>query len=249
MVGICATKIDGQWYDLSTGEISKIDGINGWAIEDGTEFWETKEIDFPGWEKKHIAEYVIRTGNNFLCIETTSGISGPIGSAAINREWFHLEDNKVVPGYAGPGAQVPAGEEIYERHYVPTTIGYLYGQHNDKADVARAVLLDLPIRFENLTPHPVRVRQYTFPKSDNPVRLDEKKDQITGTTLGKYPSPVYKVEYGRGNLPPRKKYTGYIVSQMVAAAFPNRDDLYYPGDMIRDDQGRITGCESLYQIK
>ena len=36
----------------------------------------------------------------------------------------------------------------------------------------------------------------------------------------------------------------YVVSQMVAAALPNRPELIFPARLIRDDQGRVLACSA-----
>lgn len=40
-----------------------------------------------------------------------------------------------------------------------------------------------------------------------------------------------------------------IVSRVVAQALPSRRDLWFPHDMVRDEQGRITGARALGRIK
>lgn len=44
------------------------------------------------------------------------------------------------------------------------------------------------------------------------------------------------------NLPEPKTDTFYIVSKMVAQAFPERKDLIFPGTVVRDADGRVVGC-------
>jgi len=40
----------------------------------------------------------------------------------------------------------------------------------------------------------------------------------------------------------------YIVSRFVAEAAGGRDDLYFPGSLVRDAQGNIVGCKGLSQL-
>ncbi len=49
-------------------------------------------------------------------------------------------------------------------------------------------------------------------------------------------------------LPPQTKGVWLIVSRLVAAACPNRTDLLVPGNLIRDNEGRVTATESLEAI-
>lgn len=47
------------------------------------------------------------------------------------------------------------------------------------------------------------------------------------------------------DLPEKQDDTILVVSAMVAARLPGRDDIRIPGRQVRDDQGRIIGCRSL----
>src|SRR5690606_31963979 len=40
----------------------------------------------------------------------------------------------------------------------------------------------------------------------------------------------------------------YVVSRLVAEAAPHRDDLYFPGRLLRDEAGRVVGAESLARL-
>lgn len=46
-------------------------------------------------------------------------------------------------------------------------------------------------------------------------------------------------------LPEKREGVIMVVSAMVAARLPDRDDIRIPGRQVRDDQGRIIGCKSL----
>jgi len=46
-------------------------------------------------------------------------------------------------------------------------------------------------------------------------------------------------------LPEKQDGTILVVSAMVAARVPDRDDIRIPGRQVRDDKGRIIGCKSL----
>jgi hypothetical protein len=46
-------------------------------------------------------------------------------------------------------------------------------------------------------------------------------------------------------LPEESNGVRYIVSGMVLSAAPGRSDLLAPGDIVRDEQGRVVGCKSL----
>ena len=56
---------------------------------------------------------------------------------------------------------------------------------------------------------------------------------------------VYSATYGEvENLPEPKPNVNLVVSGLVAAAAP-RPDVFSPGDLIRDDQGKPVGCRGL----
>ena len=40
----------------------------------------------------------------------------------------------------------------------------------------------------------------------------------------------------------------YVVSRMVAEAVPHRGDLYFPMDVVRDEQGQILYARSLGRV-
>jgi hypothetical protein len=55
--------------------------------------------------------------------------------------------------------------------------------------------------------------------------------------------PLVGKRYGNvTGLPAPQRGRLYIVSQIIIDACPDRVDLVAPHDMIRDDQGRVTGC-------
>lgn len=61
--------------------------------------------------------------------------------------------------------------------------------------------------------------------------------------------PVVRVRPGAVcGLPPQEPDTLLIVSRMVADAARDRSDLVSPGDLVRDDKGRIVGCRTLVAV-
>ena len=46
-------------------------------------------------------------------------------------------------------------------------------------------------------------------------------------------------------LPPQEEGTIFIVSRMIAAACPDRNDLMIPGPLVRDEKGVVVGCKGL----
>lgn len=58
--------------------------------------------------------------------------------------------------------------------------------------------------------------------------------------------PLVRGTYGRvADLPEPSDGLMYVVSAMVRAACPHRDDLASPALLVRDEAGRIIGCEAL----
>ena len=58
--------------------------------------------------------------------------------------------------------------------------------------------------------------------------------------------PLYHTEYGAvEGLPEPQPETIYVVSGLVRAAVPHREDVYSPGRLVRDDQGRPVGAIGL----
>jgi len=108
------------------------------------------------------------------------------------------------------------------------------------------------MKILNLTPHPVTIinpsGSVTITPEGGPLpRLVEE------TTLMEWSLdrecvviPITHVRVGSvENLPDVDPDTMLIVSQMVCRACPDRPDLLFPYPVVRDDMGRIVGCEGL----
>jgi len=108
----------------------------------------------------------------------------------------------------------------------------------------KAAIPNKKMQIVNMTPHAVNIEGFESFPSQGSIRLDQ-SDEQAGNLNG---ISVVIRSYAAGILPPDYPDTAYIVSQMVAAAFPHRRDFYYPGDLIRNDQGQITGCKNLCQV-
>ena len=115
----------------------------------------------------------------------------------------------------------------------------------------------------NRTPHDITMLNeeneviWTFPKSDEPIRLEssqvivgEATDAGFDTTKRNASDNIFitfdvkQVVYGDSNLPNYIEDRYYIVSALVANAFPVREDLLMVNDTVRDENGRIIGCKS-----
>lgn len=106
----------------------------------------------------------------------------------------------------------------------------------------------------NYTPHVVNITwtdletgiegSLSIQPQPEPIRLfehDEQKSFVRGI-------PCVVRYYQSGNLPEYDKDKILIVSQMVAAAFPERRDLFHPAADIRNDKGQIIGTSKLCQV-
>jgi len=111
----------------------------------------------------------------------------------------------------------------------------------------------------NLTPHEISVHTHVgatatyigdvvnVPASGNVARVDETRTIIN--ELMPMGITVDVVSYSDvTGLPEPQENTIYIVSALVAARVPERRDVYMPGKAVRDDEGRIIGCEGLSQV-
>ncbi|MEV0359409.1 hypothetical protein AB0H71_25470 [Nocardia sp. NPDC050697] len=108
-------------------------------------------------------------------------------------------------------------------------------------------------RIANHTPHPVTL--YTpdgrilarFPPHTHPARLDEIRTPAAPITHQGRNLPRTLISYRATttNLPTPQPHTTLIVSRVLATAHPERHDLVFPLDEIRDPHGTIIGCRGL----
>lgn len=61
--------------------------------------------------------------------------------------------------------------------------------------------------------------------------------------------PITATKFGEvEGLPEPQDGIIYIVSNLVAQAVPEREDVFFPDDVVRDSQGNIIGCRALGKI-
>ena len=103
----------------------------------------------------------------------------------------------------------------------------------------------------NLTPHYVNIVDpadkttviRTFEPAAVPARCVEKRTN-EGCIAGDI--PISAVSYGEvTGLPARQSGVVYIVSMLVAQTHPHRNDLMFPGEIVRDERGVIVGSTGL----
>jgi len=119
--------------------------------------------------------------------------------------------------------------------------------------------------FVNMTAHPINIMNdnmtipFVIEPSGEVIRLDEEWGVAqTGTVEsvelnlengGIFNLTILNCKYtASGNLPEKVEGTVYIVSAMVANAYPYREDFLIPAKMVKDHNGRICGCESLAHV-
>lgn len=100
----------------------------------------------------------------------------------------------------------------------------------------------------NLTPHPIILKigdaSIVIKQSGIVTRISTTSSIVT-RIFGVPGVPLVRTSFGKiEGMPVLKKDVYYIVSTMVKAAFPDNDFLIVPHDLIRNDDGYITGCKS-----
>ena len=96
-------------------------------------------------------------------------------------------------------------------------------------------------------------RSYSLPPSGTVARCNvdrEKKEKIIDEIDGwEITIPVTKTRFGEvEGLPEPQEGIIYIVSNLVAQAVPDREDVFFPDDLVRDENGNVIGCRALGKI-
>ena len=102
------------------------------------------------------------------------------------------------------------------------------------------------MNFVNLTPHALNIVQadgsvYTLPPSGQVARV-----ATTRTVVNLVDDiEIYETQFGEvEGLPERNGQNLFIVSALVAQR-ANRADVYSPGELVRDGDGKVIGCRGL----
>lgn len=95
----------------------------------------------------------------------------------------------------------------------------------------------------NLTPHSINVNGNSIPSDKDSYtipRVDMNRTQVNSI----HGIPIYNNVIGEvKDLPVENDGVFYIVSALVRLACPHRKDLLSPGNLIRDNDGNIIGCD------
>lgn len=107
-------------------------------------------------------------------------------------------------------------------------------------------------RLENRTPHDPLVilgmngGSVSLPCVGEPIRLSEERRVASTLTVSGVAIPIVEQSYGAPSpLPAPAVGVWHVVSQLVVSALPDRGDLLFPVDLVRDDRGNIVGCRAL----
>lgn len=103
--------------------------------------------------------------------------------------------------------------------------------------------------LENRTPHGISVHLNgevrDVAAAGTPPRVAMEKEKV-GEVNG---IPVLRSTPGEVTNEPEPVHgTVYIVSRLVAAALPERDDLVFPDGLVRDSTGKVIGCDSFGRV-
>lgn len=111
--------------------------------------------------------------------------------------------------------------------------------------------------FVNMTPHTINVL-HPIANNDDPTDIDYKtlltiepsgetiRLSENWTVIGSVGNiALYHCAFGsEAELPPEQDNRVYVVSAMVANAFPERTDFVMVAKTVRDENGYIMGCEA-----
>lgn len=107
------------------------------------------------------------------------------------------------------------------------------------------------MNIRNLTPHIITISTHDgyviLPRHSAPVpRLEVERTALPPLVYDGHHIPLVRSRMGAvRDLPPAEEEVCLVVSALVAEACPERSDLLYPGEAVRDDSGRVVGCAGL----
>ncbi len=103
------------------------------------------------------------------------------------------------------------------------------------------------MRLVNLTPHALNVRKADGTSIEIPPSGTVARRSVERVVVGEVDGiTVYATKFGQlEGLPEPAEGTIYIVSALAAQACADRHDVLVPGEAIRDDNGRVVGCNGL----
>lgn len=107
------------------------------------------------------------------------------------------------------------------------------------------------VRFVNMTPHAVNwIDQsgvsWVFPPSGEVARIAATTERCGTLNVTNFDVrvPLSSTVFGESNVPDPEEGVTLIVSRMVVAAHPEREDLVFPNEIVRNEAGQVVGCRS-----
>lgn len=106
------------------------------------------------------------------------------------------------------------------------------------------------VKIINLTPHTINLMigegSISIEPSGIIARCKVSTEQVGTIKVDGKEIPVNKKVYGEvEGLPKQQEGTIYIVSSLVAQAVKDRDDVFIPDELVRDEEGRVIGARAL----
>lgn len=106
------------------------------------------------------------------------------------------------------------------------------------------------VKIVNLTPHTINLMigegSISIEPSGIIARCKVSTEQVGTIKVDGKEIPVNKKVYGEvEGLPEKQEGTIYIVSSLVAQAVKDRDDVFIPDELVRDEEGRVIGARAL----
>ncbi len=150
-------------------------------------------------------------------------------------------------------ARLRAGRETWLLLRVPSVRTIVW---EELAVVGARLAVEVTPALVNLTPHPVLIKTDSgvtvrIPPSGRVARCRTEPDRVLGTVQVDGHSValvVNDVTSAVCGLPEPEEGVLLVVSRLVALAAPQRRDIVFPHDPVRDDTGRTTGCRVLAQV-
>ena len=98
----------------------------------------------------------------------------------------------------------------------------------------------------NLTPHTVTVGSVVIKPTEPAARVSSTTTVVGVIAFDDFEIEIIETHYGQvENLPEPNGKDSFIVSRMVKDRVPERNDVLVPGELVRDEEGRIVGCKNL----
>lgn len=114
-----------------------------------------------------------------------------------------------------------------------------------------------PVRLRNLTPHTISIELADGSCRDLRAEFPTPRCTIVREPVGPVVTDVGEIVLVTtrllghvDDLPERSAHTILVVARQVAEAAPDRDDLVFPDDLVREpNTGRVLRCRALGRLR